>query len=432
MNKEINVLVFPAGSESALDIYEALRFNVNIKVYGISGKKDNSEFTFHRNNFKLGNFYINEKGFYEILNSIIDEWKIDIIIPTHDTIALELAKNKDRINSRVLVSEYRTADICRYKSKTYHLFRDCWFCPKIYTSPDQIKDSDYPVFIKPDVGAGGKGSRLIENASDFLNIDIGKYVICENLPGDEYTIDCFTSKDGILKFCGVRIRERIQMGIAFRSSTLPATKEFECAANEINKRLKFMGAWFFQMKRDKSGSLKLMEVSCRQAGTMTLHRHKGINFPLLGIFELLGTDTKIIENKFNLTMDRYLKGAFKSDINYNVVYIDFDDTITTNGKLNIQIMSFLYQCVNNNKRIILLTRHKENIYITLKKYKLDSSLFDEIIDIPKNINKSQYITEKKAIFIDNSFAERDDVYQNCDIPVFDVDCIDILIDKYII
>lgn len=429
MDNKINVLIFPAGSESALDIYESLRYNVNIRVFGASGKSDNSEYTYPGERFILGDLYVDKPDFYDKLNSLIKKWSIDVVIPTHDTIALELSKNSGRLAARVLVSEYRTAEICRFKSKTLELFKDCGFCPKFFHEPNEINAADYPVFIKPDVGAGGKGSRRINSREDFEGFDARQYVICEELPGNEYTIDCFTSKAGELKFCGLRIRERIQMGIAFRSTALPMTDEVRRAAEEINKRLCFLGAWYFQMKEDKNGALKLMEVSCRQSGTMTLYRHKGINFPLLGIYELCGKGTDIIENDFRITVDRYLKGCFRTDLHYSTVYIDFDDTITTEGKVNIQTISFLYQCVNRKKRIVLLTRHKENIYESLRQYRIDENIFDEIIDVPEGRKKSGYISCKSAVFIDNSFAERADVFHSCGIAVFDVDQVDTLIEK---
>lgn len=429
MNNKINVLIFPAGSESALDIYESLRYNVNVDVFGLSGKSDNSEFSYPADHFELGDYYVDNPDFYEKLNTIIKKWNIDVIIPTHDTIALELSKNSEQINSKVLVSEYRTADICRHKSKTFELIKGSSFSPVVYPDISAVKDDDFPVFVKPDVGAGGKGSMLIKSKNDFKSIDLNNMVICENLPGKEYTIDCFTSKNGELKFCGMRIRERIQMGIAFRSSSLPINEEVRNAAEEINKRLNFLGAWYFQMKEDKSGKLKLLEISCRQSGTMTLYRHKGINFPLLGIYELFGKETNILENKFDITVDRYLKGCFKTNITYNTVYIDFDDTITSEGKINIQTISFIYQCVNYGKRIVMLTRHKDNIMDSLKKYKISADIFDKIIDVPKEQKKSEFITDKESIFIDNSFAERIDVYKNCDIPVFDTDQVDTLITK---
>ena len=70
----------------------------------------------------------------------------------------------------------------------------------------------------------------------------------------------------------------------------------------------------------------------------------------------------------------------------------------------------------------------KNIDETLKKHKVSKDLFDEIIHLKADEKKSDYIKEKDAIFIDDSFRERKDVMQACNIHVFDLDEIEALID----
>ena len=94
----------------------------------------------------------------------------------------------------------------------------------------------------------------------------------------------------------------------------------------------FRGAWFFQVKEDKQGSLKLMEFSVRQAGTMNFYRQLGINFAALSLFDAMGYDVKIIFNDYNLTLDRCLKNCYKFDYYYEKLYIDFDDTLMIKRK----------------------------------------------------------------------------------------------------
>ena len=92
-------------------------------------------------------------------------------------------------------------------------------------------------------------------------------------------------------------------------------------------------------------------------------------------------------------------------------------------------MMFLYQCVNEGKEIILITKHIKDINETLKGLKIDINLFDEIIRLTKEDNKSEYMdNEKTSIFIDDSFSERLAISNELDIPVFDLDAIESLID----
>jgi len=92
-------------------------------------------------------------------------------------------------------------------------------------------------------------------------------------------------------------------------------------------------------------------------------------------------------------------------------------------------MAFLYQCHNKNKKVVLLTKHAYDIRDTIKLYRIPSNLFDEIIHMKPDDEKYQYINNKNAIFIDNYFFDRRSVYEQCGIPVFDVDAIPSLIDN---
>jgi len=426
---KVNVLVFPAGGENALEIYEALRYNLNVSVYGASGKSDHACYLYPHDRYFEGDYYIDSPTFISSFNALIEHNNIDVVIPTHDTIALFLAQNREQISAKILTADARTASICREKKKLFELFKENGFCPRIYASMEEVPYSSYPVFIKPNIGEGGKGSSVIHFYEDGCSwIDkIHDPIICEYLPGDEITVDCFTNRKGERVFSGVRSRERVQNGLAFRSTSLPMTSEIIQIAEVINNKLNMFGAWFFQAKKDAQGKYRLLEVSCRQAGTMTLYRHKGINFALLGVFEIMGVDTTFIELPCCLTLDRSVSAVFKMDYEYDTVYMDFDDTIALNNQLNTTVIKYLYQCVNQGKKLVLLTRHKRDIEETLNNFRLSSLLFNEIIQFGWDEEKTDFIEPHKAIFIDNSFLERKKVYDMYKIPVFDVDAVTALL-----
>jgi len=108
-----------------------------------------------------------------------------------------------------------------------------------------------------------------------------------------------------------------------------------------------------------------------------------------------------------------------------VLYVDLDDTLLVNGRVNVQLVSLLFQCINNRKKIVLLTRHRGDLNHILAKYHL-SGLFDEIIHLGEDENKSSCIKGPDAIFVDDSFAERMDVSERCNIPTFDCSMIEML------
>lgn len=429
MGDKVNVLIFPAGSESAIDIYDSLKYNLHFNVFGASGKIDHAEFIYPKDNLFIGDLYITKENFIDEFNKVIKKFGIDYIIPTHDTIALFVTNHRDRLNAKVVCSPYETAKIAENKMLTYESLKDSSFFPKIYQNILEVKK--FPVFLKPFVGVGGKGTHVANNIIELNNImkETPNLLICEYLPGKEYTIDCFTNKDGELLFAGPRRRGRITMGMTFHSERVEYNSEFEKIATELNNKFKFRGAWFFQVKEDEFGHLKLMEFAVRQAGTMTFYRQLGVNFAALSVFDAMGYDVKVLFNDNKMTLDRCLKNSYRFDYQYEKIYIDFDDTLVVKDEVNTTLMKLIYQWINANKQVILITKHAYDLNQSLKKYRISKELFHKIILIESDKKKADYIEKSKAIFIDNYFPERVSVKKICNIPVFDVDAVECLIDS---
>ena len=429
LTEKVNVLIFPADSENAINIYESLKYNLHFNVFGASKNAAPTEFIYPQEQLILGDFYIRNDHFFDEFNDVLTKYNIDYVIPTHDTISLFLTEHSHRFTAKIVCSPYETTRIAENKELTYENLKDSYFYPKVYKSVNEVEK--YPVFLKPYVGAGGKGTYLVHTKEELETIiENNPYLlITEYLPGKEYTVDCFTNKDGELLFAGPRTRERITIGITFHSVRPEKISEFEEIAEVLNKKFKFRGAWFFQVKEDEGGRLKFMEFSVRQAGTMAFYRQLGINFASLSLFDAMGHDVKILFNDYQLTLDRTLKNSYHLDYEYENVYIDFDDTIIVNGKVNTTLMKLIYQSVNANKKVILLTKHAYSLNETLKKYRINKDLFDEIIQIEPHHKKAEYINKSNSVFIDNYFPERLSVKERCNIPVFDVDAAECLIDS---
>lgn len=426
MDKKINVLIYPSGGENALEVKEALSYKVNINVFGASSKDDHSRFVY-KNFFMAPN--VNDNNFIDLFNKLLKKYKIDIVVPTHDTVALKLSQWQDRINAIVITSNFETNKICRHKFLIYNTFRDFDFCPRFYAKIDEI--TEFPVFVKPDEGAGGKNTFIafnIEDVAHFIKLKKQeKYIYVEYLPGKEYTVDCFTDMTRQLRYVGVRERKRIWSGISVNTVTV-RDERFNKIAESINSILNFHGYWFFQIKEDKNGDLKLMEVSTRPAGTMGLYRQRGVNFILLSIYDFLGYNYEIIDNRYNIELDRCLFSRYKLDYEYNAIYIDLDDTLIFGEKVNRYCLLLLYQAKEKGIPVLLLSKSNCDVYAKLRKYNIDSALFSKIEILGEYEKKSDYIKHKKAIFIDNSFKERFEVYKELGIPVLDTDNIIILID----
>ena len=423
--KKTRVLIFPSGAENALSVIDALKYNLHFEVFGATSKRDHSEYILDKDHLNIGDYNINSPKFFDLLNEYLDKKEIEYIIPTHDEIILFLVENQDKIHATIVASPVETCRIAFGKIDTFNKLAGAFYLPNVYTNMDDV---EFPVFIKPNHGAGGKGAKLIEDKEELSKIkNLDGYLISEYLPGDEYTVDCFTNKKGELLFVGPRTRERITTGISFRSRRVKLDDKIKQIAEDLNKRLEFRGVWFFQLKKDKHGEYKLMEISVRCAGTMSLYRELGVNFPCLTLFDFMGYDVDVICNDCGIELDRQYKSFYKIDLKYDWIYIDFDDTIIVDGKINTMAVRLIYQCVNLGIKVALLTKHSTDIYNDLDNYKISPKLFDEIIHIGEDELKSDYIKHEKAIFVDNYFPDRKDVFEKKKIPVFDVDAIESLL-----
>ncbi|GHU50069.1 carbamoylphosphate synthase large subunit short form [Clostridia bacterium] len=426
MNNEIGVLVFPAGEINSVELHDALAACVNVRVYGASSIERHGGFVFK--NYIGGVPMLRSPDFISAINKIIVDHSIDVIIPTHDDVALFLADNQNSLNAKILTCDRETAETCRDKKLTYEMFRDYDFCPKTFSGAVQ-----FPVFIKPRKGQGGAGSQIVRSRADVPSgLNWSDYVICEYLPGEELTVDCFTDKDGTLRAILPRSRQRVFGGVSVSGQNETLTTEIERIADTINYALRFLGLWYFQIKRDTGGNFKLLEISARCAGTMCLSRVLGVNLPLLSVYAAIGRKTEVFKNTYNVIVDRTLISRYKTNLTYESVYIDFDDTIIIGGKVNLQAVRFLYQCVNEGKRVILITRHSashsDSVYDTMKRHKISADLFSEIAELGISTPKYTAIKEDGAIFIDNAYAERKEIFEKLNIPVFDVSEIEVLLD----
>lgn len=422
--EKIKILVFPDGEINSIELHDALSSCVNIELYGASSVERHGIYVFknHIPNLPM----LTDTSFYDSLNDIIDEYKIDLIFPTHDTVSLELVKNQDKINAKVVAGDLNTVNVCRSKKATYNLFKDCDFVPKQYSI--DTDSYEFPLFIKPDVGQGSVGAKKVISQEELATIDCENYVVTEFLSGEEYTVDCLTDRHGKLAFCSPRSRNRMLAGVCVSGKNENITDEIKHIAETINSRLNFLGLWYFQIKKDCNNKFKLLEISSRCAGTMCLTRARGVNLPLLSAYVAMGYDISVMPNNYTVEMDRTLISRYTIDYEYDTVYFDFDDTLIIDNKVNLKAIWLLYQYLNEGKKIILLTKHENELYDSMNKFKINSKIFSKIIHIAPNDSKSSYIDPHRAIFIDNAYNERADVERAHHIPVFDVDNIEVLMD----
>ncbi len=419
------VLVFPGGTEIGIEINRSLRFVWNIEIFSAGSAVSNHAPYVFKNHFNIPS--IHEKDWIGRLKEVVCKNEIDFIYPAYDDVLLALMEHEDQLQARVVASPLETCKVTRFKSSTYRLLADIVPTPSIYRSADRV--TEFPIFTKPNRGQGSEGTIKVDNESElkYVTTKFPDHLLTEYLPGDEYTVDCFTDRELGLLYVGGRRRIRTKNGISYASEHASDDLFLEYA-KAISSRLEFHGAWFYQLKRDRNGSLKLLEVAPRIAGTMALHRVTGINFPLLSIYEQDRIPITINPNRFTVRIDRCLSNHYQHDLQYRSVYVDLDDTLVVKENVNTLLVRFLFQAINSGKQITLLTRAQDNFHERLKKLRI-FELFDDIVQVKPGQEKAEFIGNPDSIFIDDSFRERMSVAEKTGIPTFDCSMVEMLIDE---
>lgn len=421
-----NILVFPCGSEVALEIHRSLRYSAHFHLVGASSVPDHGRFVYR--DYVEGLPFHSSPKFIENLRQVVKDKEIDAIYPAMDAVARTLKEHEPELGCRVIGSGVKATSLCASKIATYSALAPHVMCPAWWERVEEIPA--YPVFIKPDEGYGSRGTSLAKTEAEARYFSERnsekKLIFCEWLPGKEYTIDCFSDQHGNLLFSGARGRQRISNGISVSTFTANQHQDiFRKTAQRINDKLRLRGAWFFQMKEDQNGAPKLLEVAARLGGSSGYFRAQGVNFALLSCFDAFDYPVEIQANSYPVELDRALGAKYRLDIDYETVYVDYDDCLIIEGLVNSSLVSFLFQALNRGKRLVLLTRHDGDINDSLREYRLDA-LFDHVVHLRAGESKSSRISPGSAIFIDDSHSERAEVAKSCRIPVFAPDMVEML------
>lgn len=421
-----NILVFPCGSEVALEIYKSVKYSIHFHLIGASSVSDHGSYVYK--DYIEGIPFADDPEFIPAIRKIVKERQVDAVFPAMDSVITVLKNHEQEIGCRIITCPLKTTEICLSKKKTYETLGNVIRVPDVYGPGEETA---YPVFAKPEVGYGSRGTKILYSAEEVSAHRAGHpdHLIMEYLSGEEYTVDCFTDRHGEVLFAGARVRDRIKSGISVRTHFVNNQDEFMPLIDKINQNIKMRGAWFAQFKRDEKGELCLMEVAARLGGSSALSRAKGINFALLSLFDAFDYDVKgVTVGDYDVELDRSFSECFRCDLSYKTVYVDYDDCMILDEKrVNTELAAFLYQCVNNGIRLILLTKHRGDLEKELKDFRL-SGLFDRVIHIEPDDDKKKFIDDPEAILIDDSFAERRAVADSIGIPVFAPDMVSSLME----
>lgn len=413
--KKINLLVFPSNNDVSLEICNSLKYSHHVNLIKLDSEDllDSAQY-----DSKSSNKW---ECIFSKLKDFVDAQEIDLIFFTTHKIKEQIYKH-DFLKPYILNNDVSSLENIYKIRKFFEMIKPTKWAPKLIKKNFPKDDGQGITALTCD----GR-SFLVKDEVD-ANALLSTYgfdniVFTEFLYKDRIYIDCFTDKDNDLIWIGSRQNERTSSG---KVCSVTLKREFKEIANILNKSFPLRGYWSFSIKRDQANDFKICSLTTILSPKLSLYRAQGVNIPLMIIQDYLNRKQTTIQKKFVKSINFSYQA--KSSLNYyfDKVFVDMDGTLIIDGKVCPIVIAFIYQMIQENKKIILITRHKTSPATTLEKMSISKSLFDEIIHIQDGSLKSSYVTNQ-SIFIDNEFPERRNVSDFKKIPVLDVDMLELFI-----
>lgn len=191
------------------------------------------------------------------------------------------------------------------------------------------------VCFKPTMGDGGRGFRVIDPAADRvrslfvekpdsarLNYDeiehllagvhaIPEVLVMEYLPGAEYSVDLLADHGKALVAIP-RLREQTMGGVT-TSGVICRDEDVIQYASTIVKELGLHGNIGVQVRRDRAGTVQIIEVNPRIQGTIVHCTAAGVNLPYLAVKLALGAApmAQELDVQWGVHMQRYWAEVYR-------------------------------------------------------------------------------------------------------------------------
>ena len=284
----MNILFLGAGGPAAVGAMKSLlECDSQGKHKIVSVDMDETAVGFHFSDKRyVVPRYIDE-SYYETITDIIKKENIDLVLPTSDDVFTVSKINLDGV--QIFMSSHEQIKKCVDKFVFYETCKENFPFPK-------STDKFVPVFAKPRDGKGSRGIKLIDDFEE-------NYIYQEYLPGTEYTIDVLSDMNSDVLSVIPRVRLQTKAGISTKGKIV-RNEVIEKECRDIVKFLNLKGVVCVQMKEDKDGNSKFIEINPRFGGGTFFTTLAGVNFVKIILDIVEGKEVEVPEPK-EITVLRY-------------------------------------------------------------------------------------------------------------------------------
>ena len=229
----------------------------------------------------------------EALHDACTARSIEMLLPTVDAELFPLAMARGRFEAMGVTLPISPAEclrLCRDKQLLLDSVRGEVPVPTYEPLTQEAADrvDSYPRFVKPRLGAGSRGVAKIVRREDLeKQPKDGSVLLQEYLPGEEFSVDVYVRRDGVVVGAVPRERMKVDSGIAVASRTVNVPEVIQSAIRTAEV-IGIRGVANVQFKRAADGVFKLLEVNPRFPGTLPLTAAAGVDMPRLMVDEAMG------------------------------------------------------------------------------------------------------------------------------------------------
>jgi len=229
------------------------------------------------------------------LLKIVQEHEVSLLVPLTDLDLRSLARQREKFRQAgctVMIGPEDTVSLCRDKVRTNALLAKAGLASiKTFTLRGFQSKPFYPCFVKPIRGSASVGAGIVHNAKQ-LRAHMATYgdrlIVQEYVPGQEFTIDVYRSRDGQVRCVVPRQRLVIRTGEVEKGITVKDEGLMDAARRLAGKLTGLWGVFCCQCRRDPAGTDRFFEINPRFGGGAPLSIAAGANLPLYLLQDVLG------------------------------------------------------------------------------------------------------------------------------------------------
>lgn len=231
---------------------------------------------------------------------IVEENKIDFLIPINSSEIRLLLKVKDKLNNSLnYMGSYSTFSNLDNKEYLSSLVKEINIpSPKSY----DINDTDikFPVVFKPVESSSSKGVEYFYNKNDLTNhitnSKFQEYIIQQYIEGEGVGFSVLAKNGKIIASCGhKRVAEYPVSGGSSSIRKYFEHQDMNNIAKKILEHTKWSGFAMFEFKHTPDNEIYLIEINPRVWGSIYQSIASGVDFPKILIEQ--NEDTKVTLNK---------------------------------------------------------------------------------------------------------------------------------------